>query len=131
MKLLILLLGFLAMNQHALATDGIIFKGHAHFKVKPAHVAAFKKEVEKIIAPTLKETGCISYEAYQIYDDKGRPTNEFVFHELWKSKEAMLVDHKDNTPHMQNFFAVIKIGKPDSYVESFEVSGHEVKTLNP
>lgn len=124
------LIGVLSMGLNSVAVaNQPIFKGHAHFKIKPQYVYEFKKEVLKIIGPTLEEKGCISYEAYQLVNSKGEPTNEFVFHELWKSKEAMLVDHKDKAPHMIQFFSKIKIGKPDSYVESFDVSGHEVLRL--
>jgi quinol monooxygenase YgiN len=106
-----------------------IYKGTAKFVVKPEHVDAFKKAVEKIIAPTRKEAGCISYEAFQVIE-KGHVTNKFEFHELWKSEQAMMIDHKDKAPHMQEFFKTVAIGTPASLVESFEVSGHNVKELN-
>lgn len=129
MKNFLLIIGVLTMSQFSQAKQEIIFKGYAYFKIKPAHITDFKAEVQKITNPTLKEDGCISYESYQIFDEKGQPTNGFVFHELWKSKKAMMIDHKEKAPHMKAFFEKIRIGKPDSYVESFDVSGFEVKSL--
>lgn len=90
---------------------------------------AFKKAVSKIIGPTRKEKGCITYHGYQILDDQGNETNQFEFIEIWISKEAMLVDHKDNTPHMKLFFQEIKINDQDSYVESFDVQGKYVQLI--
>ncbi len=130
MNTILLLFGVLFMGQISSANQDIVFKGHAHFKIKPNHIEDFKSEVQKIIGPTLKEEGCISYEAYQIFNEKGQATNEFVFHEIWKSKKAMMIDHKEKSPHMKAFFQKIKVGDPDSYVESFDVSGFEVKSLN-
>lgn len=130
MKIAVITFSVLLMTEISFAGQGLIFKGYAHFKIKPNRISEFKKEIEKIIGPTLKEKACISYEAYQIFDSKGDPTNEFVFHELWRSKKAMMIDHKEKSSHMKVFFEKIKIGSPDGYVESFDVSGFEVKLLN-
>lgn len=108
---------------------GPVWQGSASFKIKPEMMGAFKKAVSKITVPTRKEKGCISYFGYQILDEQGNETNRFEFHEIWTSKEAMLIDHKDNTPHMKLFFQEIKIGEPDSYVESFEVQGKYVQLI--
>lgn len=91
------------MSQFSQAKQEIIFKGYAFFKIKPTHISDFKTEVQKIINPTLNEDGCISYEAYQIFDEKGQPTNGFVFHELWKSKKAMMIDHKEKCSSHESF----------------------------
>lgn len=106
-----------------------VWQGSAIFKIKPEQMANFKKAVSKIIEPTRKEKGCITYYGYQILDEQGNETNKFEFHEIWVSKESMLVDHKENTPHMKLFFEEIKIGKPDSYVESFDVQGKYVQLI--
>lgn len=117
------------MSHYAFAAKNTVFKGHAHFKIKPEHLKQFTEEVKKIIKPTLNEKGCLSYEAYQLVDDNGQLINEFVFHEVWKSKNDMMIDHKEKAPHMIRFFSLIKIGSPDSWVQSFEVSGHNVIQL--
>lgn len=106
-----------------------VFKGTAVFFVKPEKVDDFKREVLKIIGPTLKEAGNISYEAFQVVNDKGQLTSRFEFHELWKSRDAMMIDHKDNTAHMKNFFAAIRINEEDSWIEKVEISGNDVEVL--
>jgi quinol monooxygenase YgiN len=119
MKLL-LMIGGLIMGIHAQAA---VWKGHAILVVKPERVSAFKVAVNKIIAPTRQEVGCISYEGFQVVDEHGQATNRFEFHEVWASKEAMLIDHKENAPHMQIFFKEI-----EGFLESFEVGGTHVLT---
>lgn len=106
-----------------------IFKGHAILVIKKDKVEAFKKAVAEIIKPTLKEKGNISYEGFQILDKNGKETNRFEFHELWVSEEAMMIDHKENAPHMKAFFEKIRADKKDSYIESFEAGGKMVKVL--
>ena len=131
MKAFVIIFLSLVASQMSFAKPEMIFKGYARFKIKPQHLLDFKKEVEKIIDPTLKEKDCLQYEAFQVLNEQGLPTNEFIFHEVWRSKKAMMIDHKEKSTHMINFFAKIKIGQPDSYVESFEVSGTDVRPLSP
>lgn len=107
-----------------------VWQGSATLVIKPEKLQEFKKAVSKIIAPTRKETGCITYYGYQVIDAKGNETNRFEFHEIWKSKEAMLIDHKEKSPHMQKFFKEIKADTQDSYLESFEVKGQTVQIIN-
>ena len=106
-----------------------VFKGTAVFHIKKNKVTNFKDEVLKIISPTRKEEGCITYEAYQVLDDAGKVTNVFEFHETWTSREAMLIDHKENTPHMKQFFETVGIGTTESWVEKVDISGHYVEIL--
>lgn len=115
------------LSMNALASNNKIWKGRAILTIKDSKIQNFKKALKKIIKPTLNETGCISYEAFQVYDENGSETNKFEFHELWKSKDAMMIDHKDNSAHMIEFFREIKIGSPESYVINFEVDGKWVK----
>lgn len=103
--------------------EAAVWKGHAVLVVKPEHVNSFKAAVNKIIAPTRQEAGCLSYEGFQIVDDNGKATNRFEFHEVWATKEAMLIDHKENAPHMKVFFKEI-----EGFLESFEVGGTYVLT---
>lgn len=107
----------------------MVYKGTAIFFVKTEKVGAFRDEVLKIIGPTRKEAGNISYEAFQALDEQGQLTSRFEFHELWKSRDAMMVDHKDNTDHMKNFFSLIKINQPDSWIEKVEIFGTHVEIL--
>lgn len=107
-----------------------VWQGSAMLVIKPSKLEEFKKAVAKIMEPTRKEAGCIAYDGYQVVDDTGKETNRFEFHEIWESKEAMLVDHKEKSVHMQAFFKEIKAGTPDSFLESFEVKGQTVRLLN-
>jgi len=100
-----------------------IWKGSATLFVKKEKIEAFKKAVAKIILPTRMEQGCISYHGYQIFDENGQETNKFKFHEIWKTREAMLIDHKENSLHMKEFFKEIHADTPESFLESFEVAG--------
>lgn len=106
-----------------------VWQGSAILVIKPEKLSEFKIAVSKIIEPTRKEAGCITYYGYQVIDEKGNPTNRFEFHEIWKSKEAMLVDHKEKSAHMQKFFKEIKADSADSFLESFEVQGQNVQII--
>lgn len=131
MKILIqiFVLGCL-FSPKALGASQALYKGEARFFVKAEHVDAFKNAVAKIIGPTRKEPGNISYEAFQVVKE-GELTNQFEFHEIWKSEQALKVDHLEKTLHMKEFFETVRIGSPDSMVDSFEVNGHEVVDLQP
>jgi quinol monooxygenase YgiN len=107
-----------------------IWLGSAILIVKPSKINEFKTAVSKIIKPTRAEPGCITYEGFQILDEKGNETNRFEFREVWNSKKTMLIDHKEKAPHMREFFKTLKIGAPDSYLESFTVDGKSAKKLN-
>ena len=106
-----------------------VWQGSATLVIKPTKLEEFKKAVSKIIEPTRKEAGCITYYGYQVIDENGKETNRFEFHEIWKSKEAMLIDHKEKSAHMQTFFKEIKADTQDSFLESFEVKGQAVKII--
>lgn len=107
-----------------------VWQGSATLVIKPERLQDFKKAVSKIIEPTRKEEGCITYFGYQVIDENGKETNRFEFHEIWKSKEAMLIDHKEKSPHMQAFFKEIKADTKDSFLESFEIKGQNVQIIN-
>ena len=107
----------------------LVWKGSAVLVIKPEKMAAFKIAVSKVIEPTRKEKGCICYEGFLVLDEVGEETNRFEFHEIWASKESMLIDHKENSLHMQTFFKEIKAGCDDSFLESFIVDGKYVFIL--
>lgn len=123
----LILIGVLIMSFQVEAKT--VWKGRAVLVIKKDKVAEFKKAVAKIIKPTLKEKGCLSYEGYQVIDEHGKETNRFEFHEVWVTKEAMLIDHKEKSNHMKTFFAEIKADTKDSLLESFEVDGKTVTVL--
>lgn len=100
-----------------------VWQGAAVLVVKQNNIDEFKHALAKIIKPTRLEKGCISYFGYQVLNDQEQETNRFEFHELWQSKEAMLIDHKEESAHMQAFFKEIKADTPESFLESFEVGG--------
>jgi|GEM_PF-5091612 len=123
------LAGITSTSSIGYANEPLIWKGQAVLVIKSSKLKAFKKAVSKITAPTLKEKGCISYEGFQVFDEKGNPTNRFEFHELWVSKEAMMIDHKEKSPHMKLFFKEIKADTKNSYIEKFEVDGKYVRRV--
>lgn len=107
-----------------------VWQGSATLIIKPEKLQDFKKAVSKIIEPTRLEKGCITYYGYQVIDETGNETNRFEFHEIWKTKEAMLIDHKEKSSHMQAFFKEIKADTKDSFLESFEIKGQTVQIIN-
>ena len=112
-------------------SDRKLFKGNATLVIKRNRVEEFKALLSTIIEPTRKEEGCIRYEAFQLLDENGKETNRFEFHELWKDEKAMLVDHKENSPHMKVFFKKLNIGAKDSMVESFSAGGAMAREIMP
>ena len=67
----------------------------ASMRAKKDQIEALKAELEKLLAPTHAEAGCIRYEMWQNREDPA----EFVFVEEWES-DAALVAHFQ-TPHMK------------------------------
>lgn len=58
----------------------------AHFAVKPECAADFIAAIrDNLVAPTLKEPGCIQYDLWQ---DTADP-NRFAMVEVWESDEAL------------------------------------------
>lgn len=126
MKILFVL-GSLLMS--LVSNASAAWQGSVVLVVKPERVEEFKQAVAKIIEPTRLEKGCIAYDGYQVIDSKGNKTNRFEFHEIWTTKEAMLIDHKEDAPHMKKFFSDIKADTKDTFLESFEVSGKYVDLI--
>jgi quinol monooxygenase YgiN len=59
-----------------------------------------KNELTKLIAPTLKEEGCIKYELHTSFTDP----KDFMFYEIWTSKEAL--DKHGQSEHIKAFRAI-------------------------
>lgn len=56
-----------------------------------------KGELEKLIAPTLAEEGCLNYDLHQ---DNENPAH-FMFYENWESRELWMV-HMEQ-PHLKDY----------------------------
>jgi quinol monooxygenase YgiN len=125
MKLLFILTFGLIMN--ASASD--IFKAQARITVKVEKLEEFKIALKKIIEPTKNEEGCLQYQVFQLKDDDGEQLNVFEFHEVWDSRERMLIDHLEKAAHMQEFFKTIKMGTDESYISLFESTNSYAEEL--
>ena len=58
----------------------------AHILAKPDQIDLVKAELQKIIAPTLAEEGCLQYDLHQ---DNEEPEH-FMFYENWASRDLWL-----------------------------------------
>lgn len=72
----------------------------ARVRAKAGQEARLCQELQRLLAPTRVEAGCIDYDLHQSQTDPAL----FVFYENWKS-QADLDAHFD-TPHLQ---AVLKL----------------------
>lgn len=66
----------------------------ANIKANTDKIAMVKNELEKLIALTRAETGCINYDLHQ---DNDNPAH-FMFYEKWESRE--LWQTHMNAPHL-------------------------------
>lgn len=71
----------------------------ARVVAKSDRIEFVKSELEKLIAPTLVEEGCLQYDLHQ---DNENPAH-FLFFENWESRELWQT-HMD-TPHLQAYRA--------------------------
>ena len=69
----------------------------ANVIAKPDSVAFVKAELEKLLAPTQVEEGCIQYDLHQ---DNNNPAH-FLFFEAWESRDLWQVHMKG--PHLQAY----------------------------
>lgn len=69
----------------------------ASIEAKPDRIDLVKTELQKLIIPTLKETGCLQYDLHQ---DNQNPAI-FLFFENWESRE-LWQDHMNNS-HLAAF----------------------------
>jgi quinol monooxygenase YgiN len=90
----------------------------AHFKAKPDRIGFLKAELEKLVAPTRKEKGCLQYDLHQ---DNEKPAH-FMFYENWESRETWQAHLK--TPHLLDFRAATG----DAVEESVTI--HEMTHIN-
>ncbi len=71
----------------------------ANIYAKSDQVDLVKAELEKLIAPTLAEEGCINYDLHQDNED---PVH-FMFYENWESRELWLAHMTQ--PHLEEYAA--------------------------
>lgn len=82
----------------------------ARIKAKSGKEKELAAVLTPLVAPTLKEIGCLQYDMHRDLEDPGN----FVFFENWETRELWL-DHME-TPHLKAFKAVA-----DDLVEIFEI----------
>lgn len=66
---------------------------------KPDQINLVKAELEKLVAPTRAEAGCVQYDLHQ---DNENPAY-FMFYENWESRE--LWQTHMNAPHLAAYMA--------------------------
>ncbi|MDF1880124.1 antibiotic biosynthesis monooxygenase [Sulfurimonas sp. MAG313] len=82
----------------------------AHIQAVQGQGDFVKKELLKLIEPTLKEKGCIQYD---LQNENNNP-EQFLFFEIWENRE-LWQDHMQ-TPHILEFIDTI-----EDYLENFSV----------
>ncbi len=71
----------------------------ATFQSLPGRELELRSALMTLIAPTLKEEGCLNYDLHQSKED---PT-KFLFYENWVSKEFL--DHHLQSDHVQKLLS--------------------------
>lgn len=82
----------------------------ARIKAKSGQEAALNAELEKIVAPTLVEAGCLQYDFHRDLEDPGN----FLFFENWATKDQWLA-HMES-PHLTAYKAAA-----EDLVDAFEL----------
>ena len=83
----------------------------AHIRAKAEQVALMQSELEKMVASTRQEPGCLQYDLHRDNQDQAH----FVMLETWASPEQLQA-HAAGQP-MQDFQAAVK-----GAIESFTVN---------
>ena len=73
----------------------------ARFRAKAGQESRLRQEMQRLLAPTRAETGCISYDLHQSQSDPAL----FVFYENWASQAAL--DAHFQTPHLQAMMKLV------------------------
>lgn len=71
----------------------------ASITAEPDRIDLVRTELEKLIAPTRAEAGCIQYDLHQ---DRENPAH-FLFFENWESRDLWLA-HMES-PHLKGYMA--------------------------
>jgi len=72
----------------------------ARIKAKPGMENRVRQELEKLLAPTRIEQGCINYDMHQSTSEPAL----FLFHENWTTEADL--DRHLRAPHIQNWIAL-------------------------
>lgn len=72
----------------------------AEMVAKPGKEDELKRHLLALVAPTLKEEGCVQYDLHQSTSDPAR----FVFYENWTSRE--MLDRHSRSEHITAFRSV-------------------------
>lgn len=67
----------------------------AAFKARPGKEEALRIVLQALVAPTLQEEGCLSYDLHESLEDR----SQFLFYENWTSRE--LLDKHLHSSHVQ------------------------------
>ncbi len=67
----------------------------AKFQAKPGLESRYKEELQKMLAPSRAEAGCLNYDVFQSNDDPAI----FFTHENWTGKDVL--DAHMQTPHFK------------------------------
>ena len=73
----------------------------AHAKAAPGKEDDLRTALQALVAPTVREQGCINYDMHESVD----PPGLFYFYENWESPEAH--DAHIQAPHLQRFVGVM------------------------
>ena len=82
----------------------------ARFRAKAGQESRLRQELQRLLAPTRAEAGCISYDLHQSQSDPAL----FVFYENWASQAAL--DAHSQSPHLQALLKLVPDlvdGRPD------------------
>lgn len=71
----------------------------AHIRAEADRIDLVKSELEKLIAPTRADAGCLQYDLHRDNDDPAH----FMFYENWESRE-LWQDHMKN-PNLRAYMA--------------------------
>jgi len=88
----------------------------ARIRAKPGCEARLQQELERMLAPTRAEPGCVEYILHRCLDDPAL----FVFYENWKSQADL--DTHFATPHLKNLRNVLReLGERETEVTKFKL----------
>lgn len=70
----------------------------ARIKARPGQEARVRQELQKLLAPTRVEDGCLNFDMHESLDHPG----DFLFYENWTSRAHL--DLHIQAPHIQSWF---------------------------
>ena len=82
----------------------------ARFRAKAGQESRLRQELQRLLAPTRAEAGCMSYDLHESTSDPAL----FLFYENWASQEAL--DEHFQSPHLQALLKLVPAlvdGRPD------------------